>query len=106
MGVDTKTLTRRVAVLAAMLLGLVMFTPPAEANIVSGIVKIISGVLQVPLSTMVGTFTGPPIIGTVMGALNGTFQGLGLVAGGALDLAVSGFELAKMAAPYVLPFVF
>jgi len=83
----------------------VVFAVPAEADVIRGIVKVVSGVLQVPLSTLVGTFSGPPVIGTLMGAINGTLQGLGLMASGALDLARSGIDIAKTVGPYVLPFV-
>jgi len=78
---------------------------PAEASIIGGIQKVIAGVLQPPLSTLVGTFSGPPILGTLLGAVNGTFRGVGLVAGGALELAMGGVAVAKAAAPFFLPFL-
>ena len=90
------------AFLAAML-GL---ASPAEAGLVSAVQKVLTGVLQLPLSTLVGTFTGPPVLGTVMGAANGLVTGTGLVLNGAFDLAASGVALARMVVPYVLPFVF
>ncbi len=65
----------------------------------------VAGVLQVPVSLIVGTFSGPPIIGTLFGAVNGAIKGVGMVAGGVLELGMDGIGLAKMAAPYVLPFV-
>ena len=79
---------------------------PAEANVVSGLAKIVGGVLNIPLSILVGTVSGPPLVGTLMGAVSGTINGLGMIAGGALELAVDGAALAKAAAPYGLPFVF
>jgi len=79
---------------------------PAEAGLISGIQKILAGILQPPLSTLVGTFTGPPVLGTVMGAANGLVNGTGMVLGGALEVVGAGVSLAKMVAPYVLPFVF
>ena len=93
--------------LMPVMVGLVLIGPsPAEAGLVSAVQKILAGVLQLPLSTLVGTFTGPPVLGTVMGAANGLVTGTGLVLNGAFDLAASGVALAKMVAPYVLPFVF
>ena len=80
--------------------------PPAEAAIVKGIMEIVSGVLQVPMSTLAGTFNGPPLVGTILGAANGLITGTGLVAHGALELGVSAVSIAKTVAPYVLPFVF
>lgn len=105
MGNETKTL-RRLGVVSTLLVGLLLFASPAAANPISGVGKILFGILQVPLSTLVGTFSGPPILGTAMGAVNGTFQGAGLIASGALELAMDGVALAKMAAPFVLPFLF
>jgi len=78
---------------------------PAYANPVSAVSKVVAGVLQVPVSLIVGTFSGPPIIGTLLGAVNGTIRGVGMVASGVLELGMDGIGLAKMAAPYVLPFV-
>ncbi len=78
---------------------------PAEASIVSGIGKILSAAFQLPLSVLAGTFTGPPIIGTALGAFNGAFNTVGLLAGGAIDLASSAVPIAKAAAPFFLPFL-
>ena len=78
---------------------------PAQANPISAVSKVVAGVLQVPISIIVGTFSGPPIVGTLLGAVNGTIQGVGMVASGVLELGMDGVGLAKMAAPYVLPFV-
>jgi len=80
--------------------------PSAEANVFRGVQKIIAGVLQVPLSTLAGTFSGLPVAGTVLGAVNGTLRGLGLVASGALELAMDGVVVAKTVAPFLLPFAF
>lgn len=84
---------------------LIGWMQPAQANPISAISKVVAGILQVPVSIIVGTASGPPIVGTLMGAINGTFQGLGMVAGGVLELGMDGVALAKMAAPYVLPFL-
>lgn len=82
---------------------LLVMAPPADADILSGVKNVIAGVLAIPLSTLGGTFSGPPIIGTLMGAINGTVNGIGLVAQGALDLAASGFSIAKSVGPYLIP---
>ena len=81
------------------------FAPSAEAAIVRGIASILAGILQVPIRTLAGTFTGPPILGTVFGAANGLIQGVTMVASGTLDLAFSAVDLAKTYGPYVLPFL-
>ena len=98
-------LTRCLAA-AAFLAATLGLASPAEAGLITGIQKILTGVLQLPLSTLVGTFTGPPLLGTAMGAVTGLVNGTGLVLGGAFEVAGAGVELAKMVAPYVLPFVF
>jgi hypothetical protein len=80
--------------------------PPAEANLIRGLGRLISGVLAIPISTVAGTFSGPPILGTALGAVNGVVRAVGMAAGGALDIAASGVSLAKMAGPVLLPFLF
>ncbi len=91
--------------LAGLLAVLCVAAPPAEAAVFRGIAKILGGVFQVPASILSGTFTGPPIVGTVFGAVNGAVGGLGMVASGLLDLASSAFGIAKAVGPYVLPYV-
>ena len=90
-------------IIAAMCL---LSASTAEAAIVRGIQEVVGGIFQLPLSILAGTFNGPPVVGTLMGALSGTLKGVGLVAHGALELAASGVSIAKAAAPYILPFVF
>jgi hypothetical protein len=91
--------------IAAVLAHLLLRVPVAEAAIVRGLKEIIGGVLQLPLSTLAGTFSGPPILGTAFGAINGTFRGISSVAHGALELAASGVAIAKTVAPFLLPFL-
>ena len=91
--------------IAGVLAYLLVSVPVAEAAIVRGLKEIIGGVLQLPLSTLAGTFSGPPILGTAFGAINGAFHGISSVAHGALELAASGFAIAKTAAPFLLPFL-
>ena len=79
--------------------------PPAQAGLVHGILSIIVGVLEIPRSTLAGTFSGPPIVGTLVGAVNGTLRGVGLVTGGALETVFSSAALAKKLAPLVLFFL-
>jgi len=89
-----------------LVIGLAGMAPPAHANVFHALGNIIGGVLQLPIQILTGTFGGPPVIGTIGGALSGTVQGIGMVLGGTMELAGDGFELAKTAAPYVLPFLF
>ncbi len=93
-------------ILPVFLAFLVIGAPAASANPLSGLVKIVAGVLQPVAGILAGTFGGPPLVGTLVGAVNGTFQGLGLVASGVTELAFDGVSLARMVAPYALPFLF
>jgi hypothetical protein len=97
---------KRAGAAALLLLLLIASAPPAEAGLFRGAREVVSGVLQVPLSTLAGTFRGPPVVGTVFGAVNGLFGGLGLITSGALNLAAGTLGLAKSAAPFLLPFLF
>lgn len=79
---------------------------PAEARLGRGLSKIIGGVFQLPLGILGGTLSGPPVIGTAFGAVQGALNTVGLLASGTLELAASSFSVAKAAAPLVLPFLF
>ena len=94
---------KKILAAAALVLALLLVAPPAEAAIVRGIQEVIAGIFQIPLSTISGTFSGPPVVGTVFGLLNGTVQGIGLVAHGALELAASVVSIAKAVGPYLIP---
>ena len=84
-------------------IALLWHVPTASADIIRGVQKILMGVLSVPLDTIAGTFTGPPIIGTLMGLVGGVFKGVGMVLGGTWELAMDGLAVAKALAPYLLP---
>lgn len=99
------TQARLIMTAAAFALSALLAVAPAEADIVRGVKSIVAGVLTVPLSTLAGTFQGPPVIGTLQGAAQGLINGIGLVTHGTLDLLGSGFSLAKQVAPFVLPFL-
>jgi len=88
-----------------LIVGLTLLAPTAQAAIVRGVQEVIMGLLQLPLATLAGTFSGPPIIGTVAGAASGLVSGVGLVTHGALELLASGVSIAKTVAPFVLPFL-
>ena len=97
---------RRALVAMAIVGSSWLAAPPASADMVRGVTEILTGVFAVPYSAVVGTFSGPPVIGTALGALRGTVTGIGLVAHGALELANSAIGLGMKAAPFVLPFLF
>ena len=94
-----------IVLVGVTLLGLWCCVPSAEADIIRGIQRIVAGVFALPLNTIQGTFSGPPVIGTLLGAVNGTINTVTLVAGGALDILDTAVPLAQAVAPYVLPFV-
>lgn len=97
----------RRGVTAAVLLtvGLLCAAGPAEAGILRGIQEIVTAVVQVPISTLAGTFNGPPVVGTVVGAAQGLLSGIGLLASGALNIGFGAFGIAKTVAPFLLPFL-
>lgn len=98
-------LTRPAPALVVISLSVLLMAAPAEASILSGIIKIVNGILYVPAATLRGAVTGPPAVGLVIGALNGVLGGAILVTQGAFDLVASGLSVAKRIAPFVLPFV-
>ena len=98
-----RRLTAWFAVVAAVWL---LAAPPAHAGLVSGIGRIVAGVFQLPLSTLVGTLSGPPVLGTVFGAVNGAIGTVTMVTGGVFEVAAAAIPWARAAAPFVLPFLF
>ena len=86
------------AVVTAILLAA---PPPAHAGLLQGLVEIVAGVLEVPRAALVGTFTGPPVVGTVGGVLVGAVRGVGLLAGGAFHVVTGVVPLALKAAPFI-----
>ena len=90
----------------SLAVGLIVSAAPAQADLVGGLGKIVAGVFAIPIATIAGTFSGPPILGTVLGVANGTINAVGLVAGGALEVAAAAVPVAKMVAPFFLPFLF
>jgi hypothetical protein len=96
---------KRASSALALLAAGLLFAAPAEAGILRGIQEIVTGVVNVPLQTLAGTFNGPPVVGTAVGALQGLAGGLGLVASGALNIGFGALGLAKAVAPYALPFL-
>ena len=98
--------TARHGLAALVLAGCLLAAPAAaHADIVRGLKYLIGGVFAIPMQTLVGTFSGPPIIGTIGGLLGGTMTGLGMIARGTMDVAASAVPLAMKAAPYFLFFL-
>ena len=73
----------------------------AENNLVGGISDIIGGALSIPLGAIAGTLSGPPIIGTVGGALAGAANTLSLTARGVLRLVGVAIPTAAQLAPLI-----
>ena len=77
----------------------------ADDDLFGGIGDIVGGVFDIPVDTLVGTFTGPPIVGTVAGVLHGTIRALSSTTRGVFRLLGAGIPLAFRAAPYVFFFL-
>jgi hypothetical protein len=76
---------KRAAVLLAI--GLVLVGPsPAHADIGRGIQYLFAGLVELPRSTLIGTVSGFPVLGTVFGVLGGAVRSVGLVSRGALEV--------------------
>ena len=101
-----KPQSQRVAWATLVVVILLVARPvPADADILRGLLRIIGGVLEVPRATLAGTFSGPPILGTAVGLLSGTLNGLGMVAGGALETVISAIPFAAKLAPLIPVFL-
>jgi hypothetical protein len=71
----------------------------AENNLLGGIGDLINGALSIPVGVLAGTMSGPPVIGTVRGAVFGTLNAVSLTTRGALRLVGVVIPLAARLAP-------
>ena len=94
-------MARSSLVAGLLLITLVIAPARADAGIISGLGKIISGVLAVPEGLITGTLTGPPIVGTLVGTVMGTLNGVKLITFGALETAASTVPLALKLLPFL-----
>lgn len=82
--------------------------PAAHADtggLFGGLADIISGAFALPLDTLAGTLSGPPIIGTVGGLLHGAVQTVALALRGTFKLIGVAIPLAARAAPLIPVFL-
>ena len=96
---------RRFTVVVTIVITLLARPSVAHADLVRGLMRMVGGVLEIPRATMVGTFTGPPIVGTALGMLMGVVNGVTMVASGLVETVVSAVPLALKAAPLVPIFI-
>ncbi len=62
-----------------------------------GAKRILTAPFQIPVRTLQGTLSGPLIVGTVGGILQGTFHTVGDLIGGVFDMAAAAAPYAKYA---------
>jgi len=74
-------------------------TAHAQNELLGGIGDIISGALSLPAGVLAGTVGGPPIIGTVSGAVFGALNTISLTLRGVLRLAGVAIPVAASLAP-------
>jgi len=94
----------RTAVVGVVLLGLMSSSSEsanADEGLVGGVSDLINGVVALPLDTLAGTLSGPPVFGTVNGVLRGAFRTLGFATRGVLRLVGIAIPLAARAAPLI-----
>ncbi len=100
---------KRRLVILGMLVVLVMGAPipkaSADNDLIGGIGDVLAGATALPMSIIEGTLSGPPILGTLSGALLGTARTLGFATRGLLRLAGVALPLALRLAPYVPVFL-
>ena len=62
-----------------------------------GFQRLFSAPFQIPIRTLEGTLSGPLLVGTIGGLLNGTARTLSDAVGGTFDMAASAAPYAKYA---------
>ncbi len=87
---------------ATILLAAPMRRAAADGNgLMGGVGDIVGGVMSIPMGILAGTMGGPPILGTVGGALAGSLNALSLTTRGVLKLVGVAIPMAATAAPYI-----
>ena len=90
----------------ALVLASGVAAPRSEANeLIGGIGDIINGVLSIPAGVLGGTLSGPPILGTVGGALFGALNTVSLATRGVFRLLGVAIPLAAKVAPLLPVFL-
>ena len=78
----------------------------AQANeLIGGVGDIIGGALSIPIGVLAGTLNGPPILGTVGGALAGMLNTLSLTTRGVLRLLGVAIPIAGRLVPLLPVFL-
>lgn len=99
---------RRVAALSlavALIVGPAAQQAHAENDLIGGIGDILNGVFALPLDTLAGTLSGPPIIGTVGGVLHGAVRTIGSTLRGVFRLIGVAIPIAEKLAPLIPVFL-
>ena len=104
MAAERHRIRRTVIGLFVALVVLEGFAQPAQADtggLVGAVQDVFGAVVAIPFGAVAGTFNGPPVVGTVFGAVGGALQGILLTARGALKLVGVAIPLAAKAAPLI-----
>ena len=78
--------------------------PAAPAGVFGALADLFQGAIALPVNVLAGTFSGPPVIGTVNGLLAGTVNTLSYTTRGVFGLVGSAIPAASTLAPF-LPFL-
>lgn len=95
---------RRLAVAALALVlavGPLPGTARADNNLIGGIADIVGGALSLPVGILQGTMSGPPILGTLGGAVGGALNTISLTTRGVFRLIGVAIPLAAKIAPLI-----
>jgi hypothetical protein len=94
---------KRLLMVLSVALVLAASSPPhavhAQNELLGGVGDIVSGALSIPYGVLAGTLNGPPLIGTVSGALMGALNTVSLTTRGVLRLVGVAIPLAARLAP-------
>lgn len=76
-------------------------TARADNNLIGGIADIVGGALSLPVGILQGTMSGPPILGTLGGAVGGALNTITLTTRGVFRLLGVAIPLAAKIAPLI-----
>ena len=96
----------RAIAVCVMAMALMLAAPARQAaaagnGLIGGVGDLLGGVMSIPMGILAGTMSGPPILGTVGGALAGSLNALSLTTRGVLKLVGVAIPTAAAVAPYI-----
>ena len=98
---SARRIQRWLAISAALILTVAPSSTASANELFGGLADLVGGVLSIPYGIVAGTASGPPILGTLSGAMLGTLNAVSLGLRGSFRLIGVAIPVATSVAPYI-----